>query len=180
MEVISVHGLRFKRYLSSQEIHQRIMQLAAALRHDLAGSNPLFVGVLNGSFIFAADLIRALDFPCEITFIKLASYNGLSSTGHVQTLLGLDRPVTNRMVVILEDIIDTGLTVQSVLEQWQELHPQQVLIATLLFKPAALQVPLTPHYIGFRVPNDFLIGYGLDYNGQGRNLKDIYVKITEN
>jgi len=145
-----------------------------------AGKNPLFVCILNGSFMFAAELFKRIDLiETEITFVKLASYQGDKSTGEVKQLIGLNENIAGRTVIILEDIVDTGITIENILEQLKKLNPAEIKIATLLLKPDALQKDVQLDYIGLEIPNDFIVGYGLDYNGQGRNLINIYSVIND-
>jgi len=155
-----------------------INNIAIEMSKDLDGLNPLFLVILNGSFIFAADLVRKLTFECETSFVKLASYEGTYSTTDVKQLIGLNQDIEGRHIVILEDIIDTGITMTSLLEQMEWRKPASVSIATLLFKPNAFIKEFRIDYIGLEIPNDFIVGFGLDYDGQGRNLPDIY-KIIE-
>lgn len=177
MDVIRLHDLKFRTYIPSETIRQRIREMAAELNHDLKHEKPLFIGILNGVFVFAGQLLQELDIECEITFVKLSSYNGTSSTGEVKKIIGLNNDLRGRNVVILEDIIDTGNTVKEFLQHLKTLHPESIRVATLLFKPDALENDLEINYIGFKVPNEFLVGFGLDYDGLGRNLRDIYVRI---
>lgn len=171
---MKVHDKEFLPYISAEQIQQRIKEMALQISRDLTGKHPLFLAILNGSFIFAADLFRELTIEAEISFIKLASYKGTNSTGHVITSIGLDADLYDRTLVILEDIVDTGRTLHEFLPQIHHQHPRQLLIASLLNKPDALVYPIKIDYPGFSVPNKFLLGYGLDYDGLGRNLKDIY------
>ncbi|HUM45306.1 MAG TPA: hypoxanthine phosphoribosyltransferase [Chitinophagales bacterium] len=177
MDVIRLHDLNFRTYIPSETIRQRIREMAAKLNHDLKHEKPLFIGILNGVFVFASELMQELTIECEITFVKLSSYNGTSSTGAVKKIIGLNNDLRGRNVVILEDIIDTGNTVKEFLQHLKTLHPESIRVATLLFKPDALENDLEINYIGFKVPNEFLVGFGLDYDGLGRNLRDIYVRI---
>jgi hypoxanthine phosphoribosyltransferase len=177
MDVVRVNDLDFRPFISDQDIQNRIRQMAAQINHDLKNDEPLFIGILNGSFMFAADLMKEVNIKSEITFVKMASYNGLQSSGEVKTRIGLEKSVKGRTVVIVEDIIDSGKTMQEILEFLRKENPDRIIIATLLLKPDAVQYPVEVDYVGFKVPNDFLVGYGLDYDGLGRNLKDIYVKI---
>jgi hypoxanthine phosphoribosyltransferase len=163
----------FVTYLSEATIQQRIKELADRINSDYKERNPLFIAILNGSFMFAADLLKKLEGAVEISFIKVASYEQLSSTGYVKNLIGLSEPLHNRDVVILEDIIDTGLTMEKVLEMIKDLGPGSIEIVTLLQKPEALKVDLDIKYCGFEIPNKFVVGYGLDYDGLGRNFKEI-------
>lgn len=149
--------------------------IAADISCDMAGKKPLLIAVLNGSFVFAADLMRELDFPCEISFVRLSSYAGTASTGKVRELIGLSESIEGRSVIVVEDIIDSGLTMQEMLTMLAEKKPADVRIASLLVKPDNLKVNLDIRYRCFDIPNDFIVGYGLDYDGEGRNLPDIYV-----
>lgn len=171
---VQVHDKSFEIYLSEQTIQERIAELAAQINKDYAGKRPFFVTILNGSFMFAADLFKHLTIDAEICFIKLASYKGTKSTGNVITTIGLEDDLYGKDVVIVEDIVDTGKTLHNFLPKLQHQQPQSLKIATLLHKPDATQFPLTLDYIGFSIPNKFVVGYGLDYDGLGRNLKEIY------
>lgn len=177
MDVVRVNDLDFRPFISHAMIQQRIKEIAMQLNHELQNEEPLFLGILNGSFMFAADLMKEVSIKCEITFVKMESYKGTQSTGEVITRIGLDKPVTGRTVVIVEDVIDTGKTMHEMLRVLRKERPKRVIIAVLLLKPDALQYSIEVDYTGFKVPNDFLVGYGLDYGGMGRNLKDIYVKV---
>lgn len=177
MNEIQLHDLRFRPYLHHDVIVQRVAEMAQEINRDFDGQQPLFLGILNGCFMFAADLIKQVRIPCEVTFIKLSSYQGTTSTGQLHMPIGIDRTLTDRAVVIVEDIVDTGHTLHELLQYLRPQRPSQLAIAALLLKPAALQYHLHIDYVGFQVPNDFLVGYGLDYNGLGRNLRDIYAKI---
>lgn len=177
MDVLRVNDLDFRQFLSDQDIQNRIRQIAAQINHDLKDESPLFLGILNGSFMFAADLMKEVNIKSEITFVKMSSYSGLQSTGDVLTRIGLEATVKDRVVVIVEDIIDSGKTVYELMEVLKKDKPERIVIATLLLKPDALQYDFDIDYVGFKVPNNFLIGYGLDYDGLGRNLRDIYMKI---
>ena len=172
--IIQVLDKKFQPYLKAEAIHEQIGKLAAQINQDYAGKRPLFIAILNGSFMFAADLFKELTIDAEICFIKLASYKGTRSTGNVITSIGLDEPLKGRHVVIVEDIVDTGKTLHEFLPQLLNQQPASLKIAALLHKPAALVFPLTIDYLGFSVPDKFLLGYGLDYDGLGRNLKEIY------
>jgi hypoxanthine phosphoribosyltransferase len=172
--VIQVHDKKFQPYLKAEEINQQIIRLATSIDKDYEGKRPLFIAILNGSFMFAADLFKELTIEAEICFIKLASYKGTKSTGNVITSIGLDESLRDRHVIIVEDIVDTGKTLSEFLPQLKDQRPASLKIASLLHKPEALEFPLTIDYLGFSVPNKFLLGYGLDYDGLGRNLKEIY------
>lgn len=173
MPPIKLHDKSFDTYLSEESIQKKIAELAASINKDYKDKNPLFIAILNGSFMFAADLFKHLTINAEICFIKLASYKGMKSTGHVTTAIGLDEDLYDRDVVILEDIVDTGKTLQHFLPKLHHQQPKSLKIASLLHKPDATVVPITIDYLGFAIPNKFVVGYGLDYDGLGRNLKEI-------
>jgi hypoxanthine phosphoribosyltransferase len=174
MSRINVLDKVFEKFIPYGQIKEAILKMAADISRDYEGSNPLFLCVLNGSFIFAADLLKEYEGACEISFIKLSSYRGTASTEEVETVIGLSEDISGRDVIILEDIIDTGITVSHLLEDLNKLGPRSLKVATLLLKPDAVRTNVKPDYIGLEIPNDFIVGYGLDYNGHGRNLKDIY------
>lgn len=177
--IIQVTDKKFKPYIEAQQLHEQIANLAKRLNEDYAGKRPLFIAILNGSFMFASDLFKELTIEAEICFIKLASYKGTKSTGNVITSIGLDEPLKDRHVVIIEDIVDTGKTLHAFLPQLINQQPASLKIAVLLHKPDAMEYPLTIDYLGFIVPNKFLLGYGLDYDGLGRNLKEIYQLVED-
>lgn len=179
MSVIQVNDKKFQPYLTASEIDKQIKRLGAEINKDYSGKRPLFIAILNGSFMFASDLFKELTIDAEICFIKLASYKGTRSTGHVITSIGLDESLKGRHVIIVEDIVDTGKTLNEFLPQLKDSQPASLKIAALLHKPDALVHPLTIDYLGFSVPNKFLLGYGLDFDGLGRNLKEIYQLIGE-
>ncbi len=172
---IQIKDRFFKPYISREEIAAAVKRTASKMNEELAGKNPLFLCVLNGAFIFAADLFREMTAECEITFIRMKSYDGMSTTGSVKQIYGLQEDITDRTVVIVEDIIDTGFTIQRLIELLKERNPREIKVATLLFKPESLQCDLAPDYVALQIPPAFIVGYGLDYDEQGRNLKDIYV-----
>lgn len=174
MELITVHDKQFKPYISADKISEEIKRVASEINKDYAGRKPLFIAILNGSFMFAADLFKAITIEAEICFIKLASYKGIKSTGQVITAIGLDVDLVGREIIVLEDIVDTGNTLSKFLPQLHHHHPASLKIAALLHKPEAMVHPIQIDYLGFSVPNKFLLGYGLDYDGLGRNLKEIY------
>ncbi|MDE6011296.1 MAG: hypoxanthine phosphoribosyltransferase [Prevotella sp.] len=165
--------------MSEAEIKARVKELADRLNKDLADKNPLVLAVLNGSFIFAADLLREITVPCEISFVKLASYQGVTSTGKVREVLGINEDLKGRTIVIVEDIVDTGRTMKRMIESLGTRHPASIHICTLFVKPDKLEEPLDIEYAAFSIPNDFIVGYGLDYDQQGRNLKEIYTLVEE-
>ena len=174
MPVIKVNDKMFQPYLTAAQIEEQVSRLAESINRDYEGKRPLFIGILNGSFMFASDLFKHITIDAEISFIKLASYKGTRSTGHVITSIGLDESLKDRHVVIIEDIVDTGKTLSEFLPQLRDQRPASLKIAALLHKPDALKHPLTIDYLGFNVPDKFLLGYGLDFDGLGRNLKEIY------
>jgi hypoxanthine phosphoribosyltransferase len=179
MSLIVVHNKKFQPYLTVNQINTEIKRMASEIDRDYEGKRPLFIAILNGSFMFAADLFKEISIEAEISFIKLASYKGTRSTGHVITSIGLDESLKDRHVIILEDIVDTGKTLNMFLPQLQDQRPASLKIAALLHKPEALQHPLNINYLGFSVPNKFLLGFGLDYDGLGRNLKEIYQLVED-
>ena len=174
MNTVQVKDKQFALYIPEEEILARVKELANRMNTDLAGKNPLFLVVLNGSFVFAADLLRDITIPCEITFVRVASYEGVSSTGEVKQLLGLTQNIEGRTIIIIEDIIDTGLTMKELLRILKEKNPAKIHIASLLVKPDNLQVDLDIPYRCFDIANEFIVGYGLDYDHEGRNLRHIY------
>jgi hypoxanthine phosphoribosyltransferase len=179
MDTIKVHDKNFKPYITAPEIDAAIKKLATELARDYANSKPLFIAILNGSFIFASDLFKCLNFPAEICFIKLASYKGTKSTGQVVTSIGLDSDVFERDVIILEDIIDTGKTLSQFLPQLEHQQPKSLRICALLHKKETTVYPIDIAYLGFTIPNKFVVGYGLDYDGFGRNYSEIYQLVDE-
>jgi hypoxanthine phosphoribosyltransferase len=174
MHTIRVHDKLFKPYISAGQISAAVKKLAAQIDADYAEKKPLFIAILNGSFIFAADLFKALNIPAEICFIKLASYKGTKSTGQVITSIGLDTELFDRDVIILEDIIDTGNTLNQFLPQLEHQQPKSLKICALLHKKEATVFPIQIDYLGFEIPDRFVVGYGLDYDGYGRNIGEIY------
>lgn len=174
MSVIKVHDKSFETYLSEEVIQQRVKELASAINVDYAGKKPLFIAILNGSFMFASDLFKHLTIEAELCFIKLASYKGMKSSGKVVTSIGLEEDIFGKEVIIVEDIVDTGKTLHRFLPKLVHQQPKSLKIAALLYKAEATEYPLTLDYVGFNIPNKFVVGYGLDYDGLGRNLKEIY------
>ena len=178
MSVIKIKDKTFKVSIPEAEILQKVKVVAERLNADYGDKErPIFVGVLNGAFMFLSDLIKKIDFTCEISFVKMSSYEGTASTGKVKQLIGLNDDIKGRTVIIVEDIIESGLTMQTLLEQLKEKEPESVHICTLLLKPECLKVPLDTEYVAIEIPNDFILGYGLDYDQQGRNLRDIYTVV---
>jgi len=175
MNVIKVHDKLFRPFIPFEKIEEQVKRMAWEINKDLEGQVPLFLSVLNGSFMFAADLLKNITLDCEISFVKLASYSGTESTQLVRQLIGFDEDIYGRTVVVVEDIVDSGLTMERVLEQLKDMGAHEIKVATLMFKPDAFKGDYEIHYKGFDIGNEFIIGYGLDYNRQGRNLKDIYI-----
>ena len=178
MPPIKLYDKSFDTYLSEETIQKKIQELAEAINQDYKDKRPLFIAILNGSFMFAADLFKHLTIDAEISFIKLASYKGMKSSGNIITSIGLDHDLYDRDVIIVEDIVDTGKTLNVFLPQLHHQQPKSLRIAALLHKPEATQFPLTIDYVGFSIPNKFVVGYGLDYDGLGRNLKEIYQLVN--
>ncbi|MEI8046321.1 MAG: hypoxanthine phosphoribosyltransferase [Bacteroidota bacterium] len=168
----------FKKYITNEAIQEKIIALSAQMNTDLEGKKPLFIVVLNGAFIFASDLLKRITVDCEIAFVKLSSYHGTHSSGVVQQIIGLDLDIKGRTIVVIEDIVDTGLTLVSFLETLRKMEPAEVKIASCLLKPEAFKSKFPVDYLCFSIPNEFVVGYGLDYDGLGRNSSDIY-KIVE-
>lgn len=174
MSIVKIKDKTFETSITEDEIKLRVKELAAKISKDLEGKDPLLLCVLNGSFVFAADLMREMTIPCEISFVKLASYDGAASTGKVKEIIGLNVDLTSRNVVIVEDIVDTGRTMKQMLASLEFQNPESIHICTLFVKPESLVEKLDIEYAAFNIPNDFIVGYGLDYDQQGRGLKDIY------
>lgn len=179
MSIIKIKDKTFKTSIPETQILERVKAVADRINTDMADKNPLLIAMLNGSFVFAADLMRMINIPCEISFVKMASYEGTSSTGKVKQLLGLNEDIKGRTVIIVEDIVESGLTMKSLLDTLHEQEPAEIHICTLLLKPECLKVPLDIKYVAIEIPNDFILGYGLDYDQQGRNLRDIYTVVEE-
>lgn len=177
MEILQVHDKQFKPFISAQKIEETVKRLADEMNRDYANSVPLFISILSGSFMFASDLFKHLTIPSEICFIKLASYKGTKSTGNVITSIGLDVELHNRDVIIVEDIIDTGKTLYTFLPQLEHHSPKTLKVCALLNKPESMVYPINIDYLGLTIPDNFVVGYGLDYDGLGRNLPQIYQVI---
>ena len=174
-EIITIRDLNFRKFIDYQQILESVNRVAKKITDDLAGKEPIFISVLNGAFMFTGELMKAVNIPSEITFVRLASYHGgLTTTNHVKEVMGLNENIENRTVVIIEDIVDSGNTITSLIKQLEKLNPKEIKVATLLFKPDALKKEVKLDYVALEIPNDFIVGYGLDYDGYGRNLKDIY------
>ncbi len=174
MKSVQIKDKTFILSIPAEKIQEEVKRVAEQINKDLAGTNPIFICVLNGAFMFAGDLMKYVTIPCEVTFVKLSSYEGIISTGKVKEVLGLSEDVEGRTIVVVEDIIDTGLTMAKIIDSLQRFHPKQVKVASFLQKPEALQTNVPLDYIAIKIPNDFIVGYGLDYDGFGRNLPDIY------
>ena len=179
MDEVKIKDKTFRISIPEQEIKKRVKAVADRINHDFEGKNPLFLAVLNGAFVFAADLMREITIPCEISFVKLASYQGTTSTGNVHEVLGINEDLTDRVVIVVEDIVDTGITMRQMVESLGTRHPAEVHICSLLVKPDKLKVELNLKYVALEIPNEFIVGYGLDYDQLGRNLKDIYTLTEE-
>ena len=177
MKQIKLIDKEFGLIIPASDIQKAIWSISAKINNDLKDKNPLLVCILNGSFMFSSDLMKLLDFPCQISFVKLASYEGMGSSGKVKELIGFNESPEGRTIVLIEDIVDSGITVENCINQLKELNAKEIFVATLLFKPEALKKDIKLDYVGIEIPNDFIVGYGLDYNGYGRNLPDIYSLI---
>ena len=177
MDTVKIKDKSFRVSIPEAEIKQRVKALAEQMSKDLEGKNPIFLAVLNGAFIFAADLMREMTIPCEISFVKLASYQGTTSTGKVKEVFGINEDLSGRTVVIVEDIVESGQTMKQMIESLGTRNPASVQICTLFFKPEKLKEEMTLDYVAFRIPDDFILGYGLDYDGLGRELKDVYTIV---
>jgi len=179
MSRVTIKDKTFETSMPEAQIKWRVKQLAQQISSELEGKNPLFLAVLNGAFIFAADLMREMTIPCEISFVKLASYQGTTSTGKIKEVMGINEDLSGRTVIILEDIVETGLTIKQMIESLGTRNPAEIKVCTLFFKPEKLNVDLKLDYVAFEIPNDFILGYGLDYDQQGRGLKDLYTLVPE-
>lgn len=179
MQTIELHGKKFVTSIPRTKIEHEVKRVANEINNDYKGKHPLLLGVLNGAFMFAADLMRNLDIECEISFVKMSSYQGTSTTGAVREVIGVNESLEGRDIIVIEDIVDTGLTMQRMLEQLSTHKPASINIASLFLKPARLKVPIDVKYSAFTIPDRFIVGYGLDYDGLGRNLPDIYDAAEE-
>lgn len=176
MDIIQLHNKKFRPYISEQEIQTIVQNIARRLEQDYTQfNNPLFLVILNGSFMFASDLMKYFKLPCEISFVRFASYQNTQSTGVVKELIGLNEDVSNRTVIIIEDIVDTGHTLDKIIQTLEKNNNKDYRVVSAFFKPNSYQLKHPIHYIGKEIPNDFIVGYGLDYNGLGRNLPSVYV-----
>lgn len=175
MDTIQIKDLTFQLSLSEAQIRQRVRQLGRDIRRDYAGKNPVFLVVLNGAFMFASDLLKEVEIECEVSFVRLASYVGTGSTGEVREIIGISTPLEQRHVIIVEDIVDTGITMKNMWARLSDYRPASIRLAALLVKPQNLKVNVNVDYTGFHIGNDFVVGYGLDYDGYGRNERNLYV-----
>lgn len=174
MTKVQVRELVFEKFISKEEIDAAVQKVADGINRDFEGKNPLLLAILNGAFIFASDLMRKITIPCEISFVKFASYSGTMTTSNIKELIGVDEELTGRHVIIVEDIVDTGITMDNLLRDVYAKKPAGVKVACFCFKPEAFQKEFKLDYVGLEIANDFIVGYGLDYDGHGRNLPDIY------
>ena len=179
MKTVKLKDKTFKLFIPESELFERIQKVADRLNSDMKDKNPLLLAVLNGSFMFAADLMRRLTIPCEISFVKLASYQGTTSTGKIKEVIGINEDLTDRTVVIVEDIVESGLTVKRIIESLGTRNPKSVHVCTLFQKPELLKENIKVDYVTIPIPNDFIVGYGLDYDQQGRQLRDVYTLVSE-
>lgn len=177
MSTVQLKDKTFRTSIPESVILERVKAVAARINEDMAGKNPIFLAVLNGAFVFAADLIREITIPSQISFVKLASYEGTVSTGKIHEVIGINEDLAGRHIIIVEDIVDTGMTMKRMIEQLGTRSPASISICTLLFKPEKLQVDLDIKYVAMEIPNDFIVGYGLDYDQEGRGLRDIYTIV---
>ena len=172
---VEIQGKKFTKFIPYYKILKVVDSIALRMNKDLRNKRPVFISILNGSFVFTADLLKKIELECEVSFIKVASYEGARSSGTVSEIIGLTDNIKGRTVVLLEDIVDSGNTLERVVAELQKLGPKTIKIATLFFKPQAYNKKMKIEYIGLNMPDDFIVGYGLDYNGYGRNLPDIYI-----
>ena len=179
MNRITVKDKTFEVSMTEAQIKARVKELAQEISRDMEGKNPLLLAVLNGAFIFTADLMREMTIPCEVSFVKLASYQGTTSTGTIHEVLGINEDLSGRHIIIVEDIVESGLTIKRMVEQLGTRGPASVSICTLFFKPERLKEDLHLDYVAFKIPNDFILGYGLDYDQQARGLKDLYTLVED-
>ena len=177
MKEIRILDKTFREMITEKVIVERIKELSIKVNKDLAGKDVVFLGILNGAFLFAADLFRQIDFPARISFVKLASYEGTSSSGFIKQLIGWNEDIKNKTIVVIEDIVDTGNTLERIVDELVIRKASEIKIATLLYKPEAYTRNIPLDYVGFEIPNDFVVGYGLDYDGFGRNLPSVYTLV---
>jgi len=177
MRETRIHDKTFREMITEEAIAERIKQLAMQINKDLSGKDVVFIGILNGAFLFAADLFRQIDFSARISFVKLASYKGTSSSGTIKELIGWNEDINNKAIVVIEDIVDTGNTLERIVDELVIRKASEIKIAALLYKPDAYKKKINLDYVGFEIPNDFVVGFGLDYDGLGRNLPSVYTLI---
>jgi len=177
MKEINLLDKTFREFITEEQIHNRVKELAVQINSELAGKDVVFLGILNGAFLFAADLFRLINLEARISFIKLASYQGTTSQGLIKELIGWNEDINNKTVVVIEDIVDTGNTLERIVDELVIRKAAEIRIAALLYKPDAYKKTIPLHYIGFEIPNNFVVGYGLDYDGYGRNLPSVYTLI---
>ena len=177
MNTIQIHDKKFRLSISEAEIQAAVRRVGEEINRDTSDLNPLFICVLNGAFMFAGDLMKVVNYPCEITFVKLSSYEGLITTGSVKEVIGLSESVVGRNIIVVEDIVDTGITMERILSSLRAKGAKSIRVCTFFQKPEALQRDITVDYVAMKIPNDFIVGYGLDYDGYGRNLKEIYTLV---
>jgi hypoxanthine phosphoribosyltransferase len=175
---IKIQDKEFELFIPGDRIQEVISDMAGQINNDLAGREVIFIGILNGAFMFASDLLRQIRLDCQITFVKLASYSGTSSSGTVKRLIGINEDIKKKTVVILEDIVDTGITLEDIIRQLKGYEPDEIRVATLLLKPEAYLKDIPMDYVGIEIPTDFVVGYGLDYRGCARNMADIYKAVV--
>jgi hypoxanthine phosphoribosyltransferase len=178
MNEIHILDKNFREFIPGEDIKFRIEELARQINTDLSGREVVFLGILNGAFLFAADLFRLIEFPAKISFVKLASYTGSGSSGEIKELIGWNDDIKNKTVVIIEDIVDTGNTIERIVDELIIRKAYEIRIASLFFKPSAYLKSIDIDYVGFEIPDDFVIGYGLDYDGYGRNLTSVYTLVS--
>ena len=172
--IVQVRDKYFEPFIPEERIQQEVSRIARQMNEELADKDPIFLGILNGAFMFASDLYKQITFPCQITFLKLTSYSGTKSTGTVKQLIGINFDLKDRVVVVLEDIVDTGITLETIIRQLSGYEPAEIRVATFLHKPDSTILDVKLDYLGIEIPNNFILGYGLDYDGYGRNFKEIY------
>lgn len=175
--MVDVLDLKFEEYIGHEKIQERVKEIAEEINRNYEGKNPLFLGILNGSFRFIADIFQHIDIACEVSFLKLNSYHNTSSTEVVKELIGLNQPIEDRHIIVFEDIVDTGRTLDYIMKTINIKKPASIAVATLLYKPEATVIPIKVDYVGFEIENQFVVGYGLDYNGFGRNHNSILIKV---
>ncbi|NNC94458.1 MAG: hypoxanthine phosphoribosyltransferase [Chitinophagales bacterium] len=171
---MKIKDLHFSKFINSDKIQTAIKEIAYLINRDYKDKNPLFLVILNGAFMFASDLLKCVEIPCEVSFVKLKSYHKTESSGVIKKLIGIEHDLSNKDIIIVEDIVDSGRTINDVLPQINSLNPKSIKIATLLYKPMSIEHEVDLAFIGFEIPDAFVVGYGLDYDGLGRNLQDIY------